>query len=179
MALSSTLYRFKIQVSDVSRDAYETLELRVARHPSESMPFFLARVLAYCLNTQPGLEFTDGISTPDLPALWVKDLTGLLEVWIDIGNPAAKRLHKAAKAARRVRVYTYRDIAILQKEMAGEEIHARERIEVFALTPAFLDRLGATIERDNAWELLHDDGELTVTTAHAVISGELVLHAIR
>lgn len=179
MALSSTLYRFKIQLSDVSRDVYETLELRVARHPSESMPFFLTRVIAYCLNTQSGLEFTDGISSPDLPALWVKDLTGLLEMWIDIGNPAAKRVHKAAKAAKRVRIYTYRDIAILHKEMEGQEIHAPDRIEVFALAPKFIDRLGELIERDNAWELLHDDGELTITVGDKVLSEELIPHGIR
>ncbi len=178
MALSSTMYRFKIQLSDVSRDAYATLELRLARHPSESMPFFLTRVIAYCLNTQSGLEFTEGISAPDLPALWVKDLTGLLELWIDIGNPAAKRLHKASKAAKRVRVYTYRDIAILQKEMEGERVHAAETIEVFSLTPAFVEALGKTIERDNPWDFLHDDGELTITTSGGVIQGELLRHSL-
>ncbi len=170
------MFRFKIQLSDVSRNAYETLELRVAMHPSESVPYLLTRVIAYCLNTQRGLELTDGISAPDLPALWVKDLTGLLEMWIDIGNPSAKRLHKAAKAAKKVRVYTYRDFAILQKEVEGQNVHQVGAIEVFALQPKFLDRLGATLERDNAWEFLHDAGELSVGTKKGTITGELVAH---
>src|SRR5580658_8592368 len=107
MALNSTMVRFVIKLSDVDRAVYETIELRVPMHPSEAPPFLLTRVLAYCLNFQEGLEFSQGISTPDEPALRVRDLTGVLKLWIDIGNPSAKRLHKASKAAPTVRVYTY------------------------------------------------------------------------
>jgi len=115
MALNSTMYRFKIKLSDIDKGLYETLELRVPLHPSESPPFFLSRILAYCLNFQEGIELSQGISTPDEPALHIKDLTGALKLWIDVGNPSAKRLHKASKSAEKVRVYTYRDPAILIK----------------------------------------------------------------
>lgn len=173
MALPSTLYRFHIALSDVARGVYDTLELRVPMHPSEAPPFLLTRVIAYCLNVQDGIELTGGIGTPDDPAIRVKDLTGAVLAWIDVGNPTAKRLHKASKAARSVRVYTYRDPEILLKEMEGQEIHGRDRIEVFALSPRFLDRLAETLDRDNDWELLHDGGELSITVGETVVQGEL------
>jgi len=178
MALTSTLYRFQLKLSDIDRDIYEGIELRVAMHPSESIPFLLTRVIAYALNLQEGLTFTQGIGSPDEPTLQVKDLTGLLLTWIDIGNPTARRLHKASKSAKRVRVYTYRDPAILLTELAGEEIHARDTIEIFSLSPKFLDRLSEFLERDNAWELLHDNGELSISAKGKSVHGELLRHSL-
>jgi uncharacterized protein YaeQ len=178
MALNSTMFRFKIKLSDVDRGVYESLELRAAMHPSEAVPFFMARLLAYCLNYQEGIEFSRGISTPDEPALFVKDLTGLMKLWIDIGNPSARRLHKASKAAERVRVYTHRDPEILKKEVSGEEVYRRDEIEVFALMPDFLNKLGTTLARDNAWELLHTEGELSISTKEATFTGDVVAHRL-
>ena len=100
MALSATIYNFSIQLSDVDRGVYEALALKVARHPSETEEHLLTRVLAYCLEFAEGIGFSRGISNPDEPALSVRDMTGALKVWIDIGAPDAARLHRAGKAAR-------------------------------------------------------------------------------
>lgn len=178
MALNSTIVRFKIDVSDVDRGVYETLELRVARHPSESGPFFLTRMIAYALNVQEGIEFSDGISSPDDASIYVKDLTGKNLTWIDIGNPSAKRLHKAAKAAKLVRIYTYRDPELIRDEIAREKIHRQELIEVYALPPKFLTSLETTLERDNAWALLYDDGELSITVNGKTVHGEMTQHRL-
>ncbi len=178
MALSSTLYRFKIKLSDVDRGIYEALELRVAMHPSEGIPYLITRVIAYCLNLREGLELTGGIATPDDPALRVKDLTGTVLVWIDVGNPSARRLHKAAKAAKSVIVYTYRDPAILVQETAAEDIYKKSEISVFSLAPAFLNRLGETLDRDNDWEVLHTEGELSITARGVTAQTEMGTHRL-
>jgi uncharacterized protein YaeQ len=178
MALNSTMYRFSIKISDITRGVYESIELRVPMHPSESVPFLLTRVIAYCLNFQEGLTFSQGISSPDEPALQVKDLTGLIELWIDIGNPSSKRLHKASKSSKKVLVYTHRDPAILLKDLAETEIHRSEFIEVFSLRPDFLSALGATLDRDNRWELLHNEGELSITSGPSTVQGELKPHRL-
>lgn len=167
------MLRFTVDLSDVDRGVYERLEFRVARHPSESSGYLLARVIAYLLNQQEGLAFTEGISSPDDPAIWVKDLTGALLVWIDVGNPSARRLHKASKAARKVRVYTYRDPRILLEEIASEKVHRSETLEIFALTPAFIAELEKTLERDNPWQFLHAEGELSITVRDVTVQGEL------
>ena len=167
------MFRFKIKLSDVDRGVYETLELRVAKHPSESDLFLLTRVIAYALNVQDGIEFTDGIGSPDEPAICVKDLTGVIKVWIDIGNPSPRRIHKASKTAETVRIYGHRDPKIFLDEIKDDEIYHRERIELFTLPSVFLKALAETVSRDNAWELLYNEGELSITVNSATVNGEI------
>ena len=103
MALTATVYIFDIELSDADRGVYETLSLRVARHPSETEEYLAVRVLAYCLEHTEGIAFSQGgLSDADEPALSVRDLTGAMQSWIDVGVPDAARLHKASKATRRV-----------------------------------------------------------------------------
>ena len=84
MALTATVYIFEIDLADNDRGVYETLSLRVARHPSESEEYLLTRVLAYALEYTDGIEFSEGgLSNPDAPAIVVKDLTGAVQAWIE------------------------------------------------------------------------------------------------
>ena len=86
MAHPSTLHRFRLDLSDVDRGVYEKLDIRVARHPSESEPFLLSRVLAYALNYEADLSFSkEGLGTPDEPCLSISDPGGGFRLWIEIG----------------------------------------------------------------------------------------------
>src|SRR5947207_12784684 len=109
MALTATISNFDIELADTDRHVYESLALRVARHPSESEGYLVARLLAYLLQFTEGIEFSRGITDPDSPAIAVRDLTGSIKTWIDIGTPDAARLHKASKASERVVVYIHKD----------------------------------------------------------------------
>lgn len=176
MAQTSTLYRFTIDLSDVDRGIYRSLEFRAALHPSESIPFFITRILAYCLNVQEGLEFTGGISTPDDPALKVMGLTGGLDLWIDIGNPTAKRIHKASKSVKKVLIYTYKDPQKLLQDFKAEEVHHLGSIGIFSLDQRFLNGLGATLQRDNRWEMTHNEGQLYIGVGSESFEGKLTRH---
>ncbi len=178
MALNSTMIRFNIKLSDVDRAIYETLELRVAKHPSESEVFLMARMIAYCLNVEEGIEFSGGIATPDDAAIYVKDLTGQILKWIDIGNPSPKRLHKASKAAKKVIIYTHRDPKILLDEMTGQEIHKKSEIEIFSIPPRFLNPLSETLLKDNKWELLYNEGELAITVNDKTYATDVSQHSL-
>ena len=101
MAQSSTVFTFEIDLADADRAVYENLALRVARHPSESDEFLIARVLAYCLDHQEGIDFSRGLCDADDPPIVVKDLTGSLRAWIDVGTPSAERLHRASQKSLR------------------------------------------------------------------------------
>src|SRR5579859_1329396 len=117
MALSATIHHFRVTLSDVDREVYETLDLRLARHPSESLRYLVTRTLAYCLSYAEGIAFSkEGISSAEEPPIAVRDSTGILLAWIDVGFPSAERLHKATKAARRVALYTHVDAALLRRE---------------------------------------------------------------
>ena len=92
MAQSSSVFTFEIDLADSDRGVYEHLDLRVARHPSESDEFLVARVLAYCLEFTEGIAFSRGLSDADDPPIAVRDLTGVMQAWIDVGTPSIERL---------------------------------------------------------------------------------------
>ena len=171
MALGATIYHFSIQLSDVDRGVYEALELKVARHPSESEAQLLTRVLAYCLEFAEGIGFSRGISEPDEPALAVRDLTGALKVWIDIGSPDAARLHKAGKAAPRVAVYTHKDPLLLLQQLAGKRIHRVDALELYALDRELVAALVRRLERRMSIGLSVTDRHLFLSVGDATLSG--------
>lgn len=174
MAFTSTLHNLRIGLSDTDRGVYETLELRIARHPSEGLPFMLTRVLAYCLFWEPDIAFSKGLAAPDEPALWVRSLDGRALLWIDIGRPSADRLHKASKAAERVVVCTFQDPRVLQRAIAGERIHRAESIELVTLPTSVLDPLETHIAKRMDWEVVVTGGQLYVTTSGSTCEGELI-----
>ena len=131
--LTATIYTFDIELSDVDRGVYETLALRVARHPSEAEDYLVTRVLAYCLEYAEGIAFSNGLAEPDEPALVIRDLTGTLRAWIDVGAPNAARMHKAGKAAARVVVYTHKDPQKVIRDWAGERIHRFAELELYSV----------------------------------------------
>ncbi len=177
MANPSTLYRFKLSVSDVDRGFYEDLDFRVAMHPSETAAYLLSRVLAYALNYESGLEFTVGLCDSDEPALKLQGPNGVA-LWMDIGNPSVRRLHKAAKASERVRVYTYKNPENLKHDAQGSYIHRADQIEIFAIDESFLGALTDQLRRDNSWTLMHNDGELVVTVGEEVLMTTLTKHRL-
>ena len=130
LALGATIHQFSVQLSHVDREVYESIDLRVARHPSESEAFLCARVLSFCLEHREGLAFSKGLADPDQPALEVRDRTGAMRAWIEIGAPDAARLHRAAKAAPRVAVYTHHDAERYWGSLAGKRIHRAESLEL-------------------------------------------------
>jgi|JI10StandDraft_1071094.scaffolds.fasta_scaffold06639_7 uncharacterized protein YaeQ len=160
MALTATMRRFEIALADSDRELYETLELRVAQHPSESERYLVARVLARALEHAEGVDFTRGLAADDEPALWQRDLRGDLRAWIEVGLPAVERLHRAAKASPRVAVYGWRNLAALLVELRERNVHKVEQIELYALAPEFLDAVAATLDRTNRWDLAVTGGAL-------------------
>ena len=168
------LYRFEIDLSDIDRGVYEALSLRVAQHPSESTPYLLTRVLAYALNYQPGVEFSPGgLNDPDAPAVRVIGTHGAIDLWIDIGNPSTKRLHKASKAAGRVVIYTHKSAAVLLNQIDPKDVHRAGDIRLFAVDPKFLGDLEDTLEKSNRWTVLHQQGRVDVTVGERAFATEL------
>ena len=174
MALGATIYHFEVRLSNVDRAVYETLSLKVARHPSESDEYLVARVLAYCLEHVEGIAFSrGGLSDPDEPPIAVRDLTGTLLSWIDIGLPDAARLHKAGKAAPRVAVYTHRDPALLVRELDGARVHRAEELEIYAFDRLQIAGLARSLERRMQWDLSVTGGTLYASVGGETLEGEL------
>jgi uncharacterized protein YaeQ len=160
-----------VNLSHVDRGVYETLDLRIARHPSESEEFLCARLLAFCLEQREGLAFSKGLAEPDQPALEVRDLTGRMQAWIEIGAPDAARLHRASKAAPRVAERYW-------GSLAGERIHRAASIELYGLDRALVTALVSRLDRRMAFELSVADGMLYVTIGEELFTGALRSHRL-
>jgi uncharacterized protein YaeQ len=174
MALQATVYNFDIDLADHDRGVYESLALRVARHPSESEEFLIARVLAYLLEYDEGIAFSRGVSDPDEPTIGIRDLTGAITTWIDIGTPDAARLHKASKTADRVVVYTHKDPRLFLDRLAGAKIHRADTLELYAIDRALVSALVARLDRRVASSVSVTDRELYISIGAEHLSGRVV-----
>ncbi len=173
MALNATIYTFDIDLADADRHVYESLNLRVACHPSEAPDFLATRVLAYCRELAPGIGFSPGLSTPEEPAIHVRDPTGALLAWIDIGVPDAARVHRASKAAPRVAIYTHKPADQLRRALAGERIHRPESLTLVEVDRSLLTEWTGLLQRRMKLSLSFSGGEVYLAVGPRTLTGAL------
>jgi uncharacterized protein YaeQ len=179
MAAPGTPRRFQVELCNVDRGLYTSLDVRLAKHPSETDRFLFARVLAYCFlyeeDDRAVLAFSKGgLSSPEEPALSRTSLDGRLLLWCDIGTPSLERVHKACKAAPRVVIFTHHEPKLLLDELAKGHVHRKSELEVYALAPAFLDDLARTFpDRTEQFELTLTEGRLYVSHGGTSVQGEI------
>ena len=178
MAQTATIYNVTIDLSDLDRGVYETLDLRVARHPSETAEYMLVRLLAYCLEYQEGIALTEGLSSGDEPALVVRDLTGRMTAWIEVGLPDATRLHRGSKLAGRAAVYTHRDARQLLSQLSGAKIHRAGDIPIRAFDRAAIEELAALIERRASLAVSISGGDVSVAIGERMLTLPMTEHRI-
>ena len=176
MALSSTVYNFDVELSDTDRGVYESLSIRAARHPSETAEYFLTRVLAYCLEYTEGITLTDGVSAGDDPAVLVRDLTGQVTAWIEVGMPDARKLHRGSKLARRSAVYTHRTIGKVLEELQGRNVHQAAQIPVYAFGHGFIDTVASTLQRREQITLSVTERQLYLDISGTSFDTEITSH---
>lgn len=168
------MHTFDVQLADMDRGVYDDFSLRVARHPSETDAYMLTRILALGLEYTEGIVFGDGISSTDEPAVVVRDLTGQITAWIEVGAPDAERLHYGSRLAERTVVYTHRDPAKVMAPWSGKKIHRSDAIRVYSFDPGFIDAAVPLIARRNTITLtvteqvlfLDLNGTSSTTTIH-------------
>jgi uncharacterized protein YaeQ len=176
VAQSPTIYNFDVELSNVDRGTYETLSLRVARQPSETPEYLLTRLLAYCLELQEGLTFGKGFTEPGEPALAIRDLTGAMTTWIDIGAPDPGRLHKASLTVPRVVVYTHKEPRVLLAQLGSARIHRAEDLEVYSFDRALLESVAARLERRTRLAVSVADAHMYVTVGDETWDGPIARH---
>jgi uncharacterized protein YaeQ len=178
VALTATIYNLSIELADIDRGIYETIDLRVARQPSETPEYMLMRVLAYCLEYTEGIEMSQGVAAGDEPAVAVRDLTGRMTAWIEVGMPDADRLHRGMKLAGRAAVYTHREIRQLLGQLDGKKIHRASEIPIYSFDRAFVDELTALIDRRTELSLSITERQLYVDVNGKTFNTAIRQHAI-
>lgn len=162
MALKPTIYKAQVELADSDNNRYESLNLTLARHPSETMERMAARLLAYCLNAGRGLEFTKGLSTAEEPDLWQHADNGEIAHWIEVGQPEEPRLRKACGRARQVSVYAFGKSSDTWWKLNGAAIAALPRCRVWQLDWPDMVAIAGLLER-------------TVTLTVSVVGGVMYL----
>ncbi len=150
MALTATMHHLAVELADIDRGVYETLALRLARQPSETAEYMLMRAFAYALEYTEGIELTEGVAAGDEPAVLVRDMTGRITAWIEVGMPDAARIHRGSKLAGRAAVYTHRDPRQILAQWEGARIHGVRDIPIYAFDRALVEDLAGQIARRSA-----------------------------
>ena len=183
MALKSTIFKAELQISDMGRNYYGDHGLTIARHPSENDERMMVRLLAFALHAHEALVFADSIGNDEEPSLWQKDLTGAIQVWIDVGQPDEKRIRKACGRASRVFVFVYgghgADVWLGQIRNSFERSKNLSIINLPAGAPEALARLA---QRSMKLQFTIQDGQVWVTegkeTVHLDLTKAIVLEPV-
>ena len=161
MALNSTIFRCNLQVSDLDRGCYQTHELTVARHPSETDERMMVRILAFALNADEHLRFTRGLSQDDEPDLWQRSLSDELMLWIELGQPDEKRIKKACSRSKRVFVYcfSHRSATVWWRQISAS-VERFSHLSVFKLPEGTSEQLASMARRNMSLQCTVQDGEI-------------------
>ncbi len=160
MALNATIYKAEVQVSDLDRHYYQQHNLTLARHPSETDLRLMVRLLAFCCNASDELSFTRDLSDPDEPALWAKDLTGQIILWIDLGQPDEKRILKACGRAERVLVISYQASSPLWWKQIKSKLTRVGNLEVLYLPPELGTLLAELAQRSMQIQFMVEENQI-------------------
>jgi uncharacterized protein YaeQ len=170
MALKATIFKAELRIADMDRNYYHDHALTIARHPSETDERMMVRLLAYALNADDALAFGKGLSTDDEPALWQKDLTGAIALWIDIGLPDEKDIRRACGRAARVIVYSYGGrSADLWWEQNRGKLERAQNLTVINLPPAATQALAKLAQRTMQLQCTIQDGQIWLADDNARI----------
>lgn len=176
MALKATIFKAELQVSDLDRHHFGTYALTLARHPSETDERMMVRLVAFALNAGERLEFGRGLSAEDEADLIQTDLTGAIELWIDVGLPDEREIRKAAGRARSVAVYLYggRGAAMWWKQ--NEAAMAKlDNVAVLEIPGEATTQLGALAQRNMRVECTIQEGQVYLHAGEAAVHFEPVV----
>src|SRR3954468_13881180 len=166
MALKATIFRAELQVSDLDRGHFGTHSLTLARHPSETDERMMVRLLAFALNADERLEFGRGLSSEDEPDLVKRDLTGAIDLWIDVGLPDERAVRKASGRAREVKVYTYGGRSAALWWAQNEAALARLRnVSVIEIPDSVSDSVTSLAERNMRFDCTIQDAQVWLASS--------------
>ena len=163
MALAATIFKADVQISDMDRGYYQQHALTMARHPSETNERLMVRLLAFMRHADEALAFTKGLSESDEPDLWRKDLTGAIDLWIEVGQPEPKRILQACGRARHVVVYSYGRSSDLWWKQSEGKLDRSKNLTVIGIPPAVSQLLADMAERTMQLQCMIQDDHVFLT----------------
>ncbi|MBP6654331.1 MAG: YaeQ family protein [Propionivibrio sp.] len=164
MALKATIFKVDLSIADMDRNVYEDFSLTLARHPSENDARMMVRLLAFMLFANEYLEFGKGLSTDEEPDLWLKDLTGAIDLWIVVGQPDERWLRKASGRAGKVVVFAYGDRVVdVWWEQCRDKLERLSNLTVYRLNSDDTQALAGLANRSMNLQCTIQEGEVLIT----------------
>ena len=163
MALKATIYKAELQIADMDRNYYETHLLTLARHPSETDERMMIRLLAFAIHASESLTFTKGLFDTEEPDLWQKDLTGAIELWIEVGQPDDKRLMKACGRSETVIVYSYAATSHIWFKQIANKLERARNLSVINIPAEASEQLQKLAQRNMQLQCTIQDGQIWLT----------------
>jgi len=161
MALKSTIFKAALQIADMDRHYYQDHNLTIARHPSETDERMMVRLLAFILHADDNLQFTKGLCVDEEPALWLKSLTGDIELWIEVGLPDENRIRKACNQAQQVILYCYGGRSVqIWWERNREKLRRFQNLSIFNLPQTTSVGMGELAQRSMAFHISIQDRQV-------------------
>lgn len=163
MAIKPTIYKWHINISDMNRNYYDSINLTVALHPSENIKRMMARVLAFCLNAQENLTFTKGLSETEEPDIWSKTYDEQIQLWIDMGEPSPDRIKKSSRRAELVKVYSFNSKSETWWQQIKNKIHAFHNVKYYQLNWTQIKKLTDVVKRNMDWSVSISDDTVYIS----------------
>ena len=175
MALKSTIFRADLSISDMARNYYHDHSVTIARHPSENDERMMVRILVFALHADSVLAFGNKIGNDDdEPDLWKKDLTGAIDLWIDVGQPDEKQVRRACGRSRQVFVYCYSGhSAEVWWGQARKGLEGAKNLTVISLPAAAASSLAAMAQRTMKLQFTINDGQVWVSDGRETVHIDL------
>jgi uncharacterized protein YaeQ len=153
MALKPTIYKMQIAISDFNRNFYDSVQLTIALHPSETLERMMTRIVAFCLNAQENINFTKGLSEVEEPDIWVKTLDDLLILWIDVGEPSPERIKKSSRLAPEVKVYSFNSKSDTWWAQSKSKVESFSNVKFYQFDFKQIQHLATFVKRGMDWSL--------------------------
>src|SRR5262249_33653018 len=179
MALTATIYNLSIDLADIDRSVYEKLDVCIARQPSETIEYMFMRVIAYCLEYGDGIMLTQGVAAGDEPAVLIRDLTGQITAWIEVGMPDARRLHRGLKLAGRAAVYTHRDVQRLLAHLSAANVDRLGTVPVYEFDRTFIEEVAGLLERRSELSISITEREVYLEISGSTFTTTIAEHRAR
>ena len=175
MALKATIFKADVTITDMDRQYYQSHVLTLARHPSETDERMMIRLLAFIVNAHEALSFGKGLSADDEPDLWQKDLTGAIELWIEVGQPDEKRILKACGRAAQVVIYTYSSNSSIWWNQINSRIDRAKNLTVMNLSSSTSLALAKFAQRNMQLQCTIQDGQIWITSDAETVQVDLTV----
>ncbi|HLY97037.1 MAG: YaeQ family protein [Sideroxydans sp.] len=176
MAIKATIFKANLQIADMERHYYQDHALTLARHPSETDERMMVRLLAFALHAHEHLEFGQGMTEEDEADLWRKDLTGAIELWIDVGIPDEKLIRKACGRARQVMVYCYGGrVADMWFAQNSAQFERQKNLTIVNLPVASTQALSKLAQRTMNLQCTIQDGQVWLSDGAASVQVERIV----